>query len=654
VKPVNRAYRPRESLKQQGVSIDINKSLPDGRVNQNFLRPFIHGRSIAESEDIQADNYLVQATYNLDIADKTDRFAWLGRHQISAFASGSTEDSLYYMWSYSASGYNDLFSNNPANNGSRQHYPVFYIGDAVQPGDTSLRLTGMPATVLPYVEGSHPFLYYSSSNDWLLSDANLGAGEGRFQQRRTEIDATGIGGSLQSYLFGDRVVITYGWREDEVDQINHQLVDFTDDPTSPNYNPGTSRSDYVGIQNNGIVRLKEPTVTKGIVYHVTPWLRVFGNESENFDLTTPHSDNFFNTIPPQSGTVEEYGIGFNMLQGKLDTKLTFYESSQRFQDGNFGHARNNMKGVELNFRNALFNVKDPVTGRSRIGEYYYITGFNQVSGEPVIEYSSEIPALDENGVQIVDSEGVPQYEAVGEYETQSNTSATQDSISDGWELSTTYNPTRSLRLMFNFSQLENRISNAQQEVLEYVNYRQSLWGPLFAEGLHTDGDETNPDTDLKQEFLDHIGTTLLEQLQENGKSATGISKYNARVTANYSFHEGLLKGFWFGTNLRWEDGKVLGTRLREIDTTIGGVNSPALIADLDNVFESGQIVTGGLMANYGRKLRNDKVDWRVQLNVDNVFRQGDDVRVIRILADGSPVVGANNPTTYRLTNTFKF
>ena len=224
MKPVNRAYRPRESLKQQGVSIDINKSLPDGRVNQNFLRPFIHGRSIAESEDIQADNYLVQATYNLDIADKTDRFAWLGRHQISAFASGSTEDSLYYMWSYSALGYNDLFSNSPANNGSRQHYPVFYIGDAVQPGDTSLRLTGMPATVLPSVEGSQPFLYYSSSNDWLLSEANLGAGEGRFQQRRTEIDATGIGGSLQSYLFGDRVVITYGWREDEVDQINHQLV----------------------------------------------------------------------------------------------------------------------------------------------------------------------------------------------------------------------------------------------------------------------------------------------------------------------------------------------------------------------------------------------------------------------------------------------
>jgi outer membrane receptor protein involved in Fe transport len=639
---------------QQGVAIDINKSLPDGRVNQNFLRPFIAGRSIAESEHIEADNYLFQATYDLDFAEKTDRFAWLGRHQISAFTSGSTEDSLYYKWSSAVLGNNDLFVDRIANSGTRQQYPIFYIGDAVQPGDTSLRITGMPDTVMPYVDTSHPYLYYDSSDQWLLSDSEVSTGEGRFQQRRTEIDATGLGGSLQSYLFGNRVVVTLGWREDEVDQINHQLVGLTEDPSDPNYNPGASRSDYVGIKDNGIVSLKEPTITKGIVYHITPSLRVFGNKSENFDLTTPRSDNLFRTIAPQSGTVEEYGIGLNAFQGKLDTKLTFYESSQRFQSVNFGLARNAMRGVEIDFRNALFNVKDPVTGKSRINEYSYITGFNQASGDPVIESSSEIPALDENGVQIVDVEGVPQFEAVGEYMTGSNTSATQDSISEGWELSTTYNPTSNLRLMFNFSQLENRISNTQQEVLDYINYRQPLWSSLFAEGLHTDGDDTNPDTDLKQEFLSGLGGKLLEQMQANGLSNTGISKYNARVTANYRFNEGRFKGFSVGTNLRWEDGKILGTQLKEIDTTIGGVNSPALIADLDNVFETDQIVTGGLMFNYKRKLRNDKVDWRVQLNADNVFRQGDDVRVIRILADGSPVVGANNPTTFRLTNTFKF
>ncbi len=639
---------------QQGIAIDINKSLPDGRVNENFLRPFIAGRSIAESTDTEADNYLVQATYDLDFADKTDRFAWLGRHQISAFTSGSTEDALYYKWSYAALGSNEYFPDNIANQSRRHHYPIFYIGDAAQPGDTSLRLTGMPATTMPYVDSSHPYLYYHSSDEWRFTDENFETGEARFQQRRTEIDATGIGGSLQSYLFKNRLVVTLGWREDEVDQINWQLVDLTTDPSNPNYNPGASRSDYTGIQDNGIVSLKEPTITKGIVYHITPQLRVFGNESENFDLTTPRTDSLFRTIAPQSGIVEEYGIGFSTFQGKLDTKLTFYESSQRFQSAGFGTARNAMKNVERDFRNALFNVKDPVTGASRIGEYYYVTGWDQSKGEPIIAFASEIPALDENGVQIVDAEGVPQFEAVGEYETQANTSATQDAISEGWELSATYNPTSNLRLMFNFSELENRVTNAQQEVLEYLEYRQPLWSGLFAEGLHSDGDDTNENTDLTQEFLSGVGRTILEEQQVNGQPQTGISKYNARVTANYSFNEGRFKGLSFGTNLRWEDGKILGTRLKEVDTTIGGVNSPALIADLDNVFETDQIITGGLMANYRRKLRKDTVDWRIQLNVDNVFKQGDDVRVVRILADGSPVVGANNPTTFRLTNTFKF
>ena len=506
---------------------------------------------------------------------------------------------------------------------------------------------------MPYVNSSHPYLYYDSSNQWLMAGENIETGEGLFQQARTEIDSTGFGGSLQSYLFKNRLVFTLGWREDEVDQINWQLKDSSNDPSSSDYNPGFSRSDYIGIQNNGVVSLKAPTVTKGLVYHITPWLRVFGNKSENFDLTTPRTDNLFRTIAPQAGQVEEYGIGFEAFEGKLDSRLTFYESSQRFQNTAFGLARNSMPNVERDFRNALFNAKN-ANGTSRIGEYYYVTGWDQAKGEPIIAYASEVPALDSNGVQIVDDQGVPQYEAVGQYESQSTTSATGDSISEGWELSTTYNPTRNLRLQFNFSKLENRISNTQQEVLEYIAYRQPLWSQLFAEGLHSDGDPTNPLTELKREFLSGIGETLLEQLQENGQPSTGISEYNARVTANYSFREGFLKGFSFGTNLRWEDGKILGTQLKTIDTTIGGVNSPARIADLDNVFMSGQIITGGLMANYQRKIRDGKVNWRVQLNVDNVFRQGGDVRVVRILPDGSSVFGANNPITFRLSNTFKF
>ena len=40
------------------------------------------------------------------------------------------------------------------------------------------------------------------------------------------------------------------------------------------------------------------------------------------------------------------------------------------------------------------------------------------------------------------------------------------------------------------------------------------------------------------------------------------------------------------------------------------------------------------------------------LNVDNVFKQGDDLRVIRLNPDGAPVYGINQPTTFKLTNSF--
>ncbi|MDA1069386.1 MAG: hypothetical protein O3C43_23165 [Verrucomicrobia bacterium] len=59
------------------------------------------------------------------------------------------------------------------------------------------------------------------------------------------------------------------------------------------------------------------------------------------------------------------------------------------------------------------------------------------------------------------------------------------------------------------------------------------------------------------------------------------------------------------------------------------------------------------MAGYKRKIFKDKVDWRIQLNVKNLWNEGD-LRVIALNPDRSPVYGISNPTTYQLSNSFKF
>lgn len=78
------------------------------------------------------------------------------------------------------------------------------------------------------------------------------------------------------------------------------------------------------------------------------------------------------------------------------------------------------------------------------------------------------------------------------------------------------------------------------------------------------------------------------------------------------------------------------------------------VDDTDNPFKGESHITGGVFFSYRAKIIDDKTNWRLQLNVDNLFKQGDDFRVIRVNPDGSPLYGINNPTTHKLTSSFSW
>lgn len=267
------------------------------------------------------------------------------------------------------------------------------------------------------------------------------------------------------------------------------------------------------------------------------------------------------------------------------------------------------------------------------------------------------------------------------------------------------------------SRLENAIDNVHTQTLEYVRKRSEYWNQFFDKGYHTNGNnddtiyyvlpenadqitaenglqlwdpEANPGASrpynsvvvdnengidqasslLTAQFYNGFGSDVMTALAQQGVSNTGISEYNARVTANYSFKEGRLKGFSMGTNLRWESGKALGYEIVRVDDAdlpeafpdadsdgdglIGADEYLVTRSDKDNPIKGDAHVTGGIMFNYKTKIMDDKVNWRIQLNVDNLFRQGDDFRITRFNADYTPVYGLNRPTTYKLTNSFDF
>ena len=109
-----------------------------------------------------------------------------------------------------------------------------------------------------------------------------------------------------------------------------------------------------------------------------------------------------------------------------------------------------------------------------------------------------------------------------------------------------------------------------------------------------------------------------------------------------------------GTNLRWESGKIIGYRLKPATFNFGGLqNYAGQVYDIDAPFTSKATLTGGMQATYRRKIFGGRINWRVQLNAQNIFSETG-LRVIGANSDGSSVFGLAPNRSYELSNTFEF
>ncbi|MDQ8198601.1 TonB-dependent receptor plug domain-containing protein [Pelagicoccus enzymogenes] len=685
----------------------IDPSLPftpenDARTpNPNYLRPFFHGRTIGSYRNIESEGFLAQLNYDFDFSEKSDKLGFLGNHRLTGFMSGNSNQTHTYR----ASGYADYnpgaFEGSTENIPSgRWFVPIWYIGDAVEPGDTALRISDLPDTTVPNLGDSLPYYGFTATN------ATGASPRGSWQvapnpvtwrqyvignsAELTSIDAGAWGTSLQSFFWNNRIVATLGYRKDTVQNDSFFLTNPVD-ATQIDFDSGIggsgSRIDEFDLSAPSV--LNRTTValrTNSLVFHATPWLRFFYNESENFALTRPTTDSFGRPNPPASGLTEEYGFGMSLFEDKLDLKFNFYDTRQKDQLGTGAAIR--LEQRIPNFENDVLDViKEQDLARQR-GE---ATAFTIADWQEIRLIDGVLttvnPALGTGQQLVVDGvpqtnpDGSPTIEYTYEYERLNNLGVTRDSVSEGWELSATYNPNKNLRISANVSRLENELTNIERQSIEYVGLRSEYWQQFFDRGFHTNGDSDStvygpdetpaPDSNLLVTNLyNRFGTELLDAIRSEGTSGPGISEYNARLTANYSFREGMLKGFSVGTNLRWESGKIFGYNLivRDADSLPEGfpttdINRNGVLDegeiiivqdDFNNPLESDAIVTGGMSFAYRGKLHGDKVNWRIQLNVDNLFKQGDDLRPIRLRPDETIVYGINVPTTFKLTNSFDF
>jgi hypothetical protein len=175
--------------------------------------------------------------------------------------------------------------------------------------------------------------------------------------------------------------------------------------------------------------------------------------------------------------------------------------------------------------------------------------------------------------------------------------------------------------------------------------------------MRTDG-TTNKNPSSAQLLVDNfasaVGVSYASDVLPEGNARAGLSPYTAKLIGRYSFSEGGLKGLSVGTNLRWESGKVIGYgQTTKLFNFAGLQNYPGQVSDLSKEYKTGSVIAGGAFINYSRRILNNNVRWKIQLNAQDFFsEQG--LRRVAVNGDGSPVWALNPPRAYELSNSFDF
>lgn len=606
------------------ISIDINQKLPDGRVNPNFLRPFIYGRNIAERGDATYTNYLVQANYDFDFAKKTKSLGWLGSHRLTGVYTSAKKDTYgtRYHYQFDSDIPNVLPAATTGANatGQTDRYvmQLFYVGDPVKVGDTSLRFTGFPDSVAQQTNRNYDYLYYNnlvSPAAWQRSPTQLHVGEGLIPNAAIRtwqvVENSGEGVSLQSFFWKSRIVTLLGMRRDKVKSTLYTLKPDSGFPFPAL--PGSSRSDF--LTTGSTFENSRTTATESVVFKVTDWLRLLANRSENFAATSPRQDNLYRAIAPRTGKTDEIGIGVSLFHNKLDLKLTRYESSQLFNSAAATSVQLRVPAFENTLYTALINA-----GRS-----------------------SEWSTVGPNGTTVTTPYALP-----------NGAIATSSAVSKGYALEAYFRPGRNWDFVASVDKTETRTSGIAPELAEFFAIRASFYKKYFDQGMRVDGTTTSSSQLLKDNFASVVGVSYASDILTEGNARAGLSPYTAKLIGRYRFTAGRLKGVSVGANLRWESGKVVGYGQTTKLFNFGGLeNYSGLVSDLSKEYKTGSIIAGGMFISYSRPILKNRLRWKIQLNAQDLFSaQG--LRQNAVNGDGSPIWALNPPRSYELTNTFEF
>jgi len=367
-------------------------------------------------------------------------------------------------------------------------------------------------------------------------------------KRLTEVESEVV--VAQSYLWDDNIVLTGSWRSDTSSTVGIGAATVVgrpdvDNSLAPSYVAGPQRADLVETYNDETTSWSAVVHTPDFIQEKLPnGLNVsfHYSESENFVPSGANVNIFNELVPAISGETEEMGFTIGALNGKLQARFNWFDTSSannRFENG----AISASAGI---LQNLAFQLDNPLN---------IAQGFTAADAQGVLPPQG---VIDVSGF-IVDWANP---NAASTNRNPSDT-GTQDFTAEGMEIEIAYNPTPEWTILFSVGQQNTVTSNTYPVMQEYMNtFVIPQWvNSSFAQNFFIDDTGSRTLAQLAQEAI--VDNVVRGALQD-GSPSLEQSEWRYTLNTSYNlgrFDSGFLKYFGdltVGGGIRWQDKVGIG------------------------------------------------------------------------------------------------
>ncbi|MDQ8181012.1 TonB-dependent receptor plug domain-containing protein [Pelagicoccus sp. SDUM812005] len=607
------------------IAIDNALTMIDGTPNANFGRPYVVNVPKMYYDEAERSAWRATAFYDLDLRDNTNNDLLgrlLGRHVLTGVLSEQTREaqSRYGATTYAGSEFTHGASSSIANGQGPRFGAIHYLGGSLANMDSpaganiprlyterslsAFNLTGNDAVFFLKEQGASaeaeviPLNVFNNDRQLTIApeDADFG---------RSEVESIAL--VSQSYFWDDLLVATLGWREDELT---------TYDAGPAPLHPQGSRivdPDVYTLPTDSTFNDKSDTFSWGLAFHLPDsvteklsWIdriSLYYNDSSNFQPTTSRFNVYGERISSPQGKNVDKSIGLSMFENRLHIRATWYETDQvNVSEGT----------ISTQIREIVNRQYVRLIETTRFG-------LNPDPNGDGIPFESGYVAPPQFLLDTFNVIRLPDGSAT--FSDPGNVVGVTESSSSGFELETVYNPNQRLSLVLNVAKQEAIRDNSGAALRKFYfedavgSNGESLYdnwtGPVGQGLVITQGGVT-----LAQQ-AESIANEIRSVVAQDGAIRQELREWRANAVANYRLND-----TWnVGGAYRWQSESAIGYPI-----TVAP-NGDRII-DVANPFFGPNESNLDVWVGYQRPIMNDKVNWKIQLNIRNLLDEDDLVPTI--------------------------